>query len=133
MKVSGTMKQRDRHHGQLEIGGRADGVAREHTQAATVGGDSRLQRDFHGEVGDLSLALQGAHDGGAKAVEPPLQDIVGGALFHHGGGRFLADGAGDHDEGNAQSPLLQQLERPQSAELRQGVVGQDYRGRFFEM
>ena len=44
--------QADEHHGQLEVGGRARGIAGQHAQPAGIGVHFRAQRDFHGEIGD---------------------------------------------------------------------------------
>ncbi len=51
-KVPSAMKEADRDHGQLQVGGGTDGVPRQHAQAAAVRGDTFLEADLHREVGD---------------------------------------------------------------------------------
>ena len=62
---------------------------------------------------------------GPRRDEPIFQHVIGGALLHHGHGRIFANGAGYHDERNAQASALEQLQGPHSTELRQGAVGKD--------
>ncbi len=54
-EIAGAGDQSHPHHGQVEVGGRAQGVARQHAQTAAVGGDVVGEPDLHGEVGDPGL------------------------------------------------------------------------------
>jgi hypothetical protein len=54
----------DGHHRQPQVGRRADGVTREHAEAAAVGGETLLEADLHGEVRDgRQRGRRDGHDG----------------------------------------------------------------------
>ena len=94
-------------------------------QATAVGRNGRLQSNLHGQVGNFPGSLQDAGDSRPQARQPIFQHVIGGALLHHGHGRIFANGAGYHDERNAQASALEQLQGPLRTELRQGALGKD--------
>ncbi len=51
--------ERHEHHRQREVCGGAHGIARQHSQAAGVGRDRGVERDFHREVGDAGARDEG--------------------------------------------------------------------------
>ena len=54
-----------------------------------------------------------------------LEHVIVGALLHGSDGQLFADASGNEDKGDVQFSLLNEFERPETAELRQGPVGQD--------
>jgi hypothetical protein len=58
-KVALAVQQGHGDHRQAHVGGAAQGVAREHAEAAGVGGDLARKRDLHREVGDQVLRGRG--------------------------------------------------------------------------
>src|SRR5438270_6206065 len=126
MKVASAVKKRDGHHGYLKVGGGADGISGQHAETTAIGGNAGFEGDFHGEIGDSTVPVQRTQDGGGKARKALFEDVVRGPLLDDGGRRLVTNGAGNHNERNIQALLLQQLQSSGSAELRQGVVGQDH-------
>ncbi|MNC84741.1 hypothetical protein D3C83_03070 [compost metagenome] len=51
-KIAFAADQRDADHGDAQVGCRAQGVAREHAEAAAIGGHVGGERDLHREIGD---------------------------------------------------------------------------------
>jgi len=79
-----------------------------------------------GQAGALALdRVDGVQQGRRQAVEVVLQQIVGCTVTHGPDGGVFADLAGDEDEGQQQSALLQRLQHLQAGEARQVVVRDD--------
>jgi hypothetical protein len=53
-EVALAMQQREGYQRCAEVGGGAEGVAGEYTQAARVGGHAGVDGDLHGKVGDYA-------------------------------------------------------------------------------
>ena len=79
------------------------------------------------------LLFQRAFDGIAQPRNPVLEQIIRGAAPHGFHGGLLAHGSGNQDERKVQTARPQQLHRPQTGELRQGIIGQDDVRQFFKL
>ena len=66
-----------------------------------------------------------ALDRRSQAQNAILQQIVGSALLHVLDHLVLAEGSGEHDEGNHQAGLVQDLQCAQVVEARERMIGQD--------
>ena len=71
------------------------------------------------------LLLQRLPDGRPEAGQSILEEVVGRPAPHGLDGRLLLDGPADDEEGDVQALLLHEVERLQSVEPRQRVVGED--------
>src|ERR1051326_2122314 len=86
-----------------------------------------LAQPFLGEFalgGPLGL-IQGAPDGWHEPEQPVLQYVIRGAGFEAFDGDFIADGAGDEEEGSVGALLARQAQGCQAAETGDHVVGKD--------
>ena len=87
--------------------------------AGAQGGLSRLA------LVALLLLLQGVGHRLPQARQAVLEQVIGRALLHDLHRHFLADAAGNHNEGDIQLALLEQVQGGQGVELRQGIIGDD--------
>ena len=72
----------------------------------------------------LARFRQRAHHDGRQALQPVLQHVVGRAALQRFDRAFLAERAGDEDEGNVGRVLQQDLQRRETVEAGQRVVGE---------
>ena len=72
-----------------------------------------------------TLLFEGMRHRLAQTCHPVFQQIIGGALLHALDGNLFADAAGDDNERDIETALLQQLQGAQRAKLWQAVIGQN--------
>src|SRR3954469_3623085 len=68
--------------------------------------------------------MQSASDNRCQALQPTLEDVISCACFQTFDRDFLADVSGNKDERKVQSALQKKLERGESIEIGQAVIGE---------
>lgn len=91
-EVAFAMQQRHRHERQTHVGGSANGIAREHAQAAAVGRQLGVESDLHREVCDGLWRSDFLHgEGVAAGWEEPRHVCIAGSASDPAAGSGAAE------------------------------------------
>ena len=82
-------------------------------------------------VGAQPLLVQRALNRGAKPRDPVLEQIIRRPVLHGLDGDIFAHGPGNQNERDVQTAFAQQLRRPQAAEPRHRIIGENNVRRIF--